>query len=647
VVKLDWREFTRPDSIPNSDFSQWSRVHSYGRETLVRTDIKRHWFCIDHETGVFKERPDIPNEANFAGELGNGTLVYILNGPQLFVCSRPGNCIDIDSVAPGFRLSNYSIARVVHGNSHIVVEFRESPFAVIVDSTGYEVIDIRKYVPEATSISFTSGLAKGLVFSTVTHSIFLRGEDSIVHVVRHNYTLDSRKAILASSAAVHAFDRIGLVRVDFLSAATYRCGFVEEVDHIMGTSSIRFRDVFPLAKYPFSSSEQRDVLRIDTMNASPFRLSYTASTSFDPMKVSLFETDESATQRHEALFGCSWLWQVSQDITASGGPLGLRIERHVQNATAKVRADTVTMFGSVDNGSKLFAGHRGLWVSQDTGLTWSNAELPGIQLVGFRGYQRAFNSETISPIQGGLYMRGQDRQWKRVDAVGSNYITGITVEGDDTKWVVSTTAQLEVTATITASDTTMTQADVLQGDIEVHRSNDRGLSWERVHTARASGVSSAITGCVSAGSRGGRYLGVPRRLLHLPAGASTFMPLDTLPFNANGFSARADSVGNAWVATSEGVFIVDPGMTSSVPTMPSVTYAMLLVQPNPIPSRGMATVKCEMCTNNIFEITDLLGRSNSTIIDSRFSASTLLPGIYGIHCVYDGKRSSALFFVEP
>lgn len=637
-----WRKFVLPDSVPWSDHAGWPRGYSYGRGTLVRPTGVDLWYCIDHSTGLFAERPDIPADASYACELENGAKIVGIgrqNRPRVMVCPPGEECYSIDSVGPGVSLRDYQIREIRHYNDHILVIFNSEPFVVVLGPSGHRILDASRYVPGAKSLSSATCNSEGVSFRLSGYRVFVPHDERPATVVRVGVST-SDLPMLVGRTLLSAVYREGLVAVDFSDGSVRRVGTVTNRDRGVG-EFVGFRDVYPTQQKPYAITDERHVIRIDTLNASPFEWRFGIRNRFAPSLVDAFELQDRARRRHEARFGGSNFWLVSPDVTASGGPDGIRIERHSTDSTGVVRrADTITMMTSINNGATVIAGHRALWSSQDTGITWTELPIPDIgsvvsayteienkQLVGFRGFENTLNEGEITPTAGGLYMSTNGGMWERVNAVLGNHIYSVSVDADNSIWVVSTIARMEYTADVSATDTAITQIDVTQGDIDVHRSTDAGVTWNRIHAESSESSFTPITGAVSQGPSG-HVIAMPSRLLFLPKGAGAFTSIDVLPLGVGLFSARMDARGRAWVATSDGVYVVDVGLTSSVQRSTEPTLGDIRVLPHPVPAGGSALVQCPTCPSEDFDVVDVIGSVVARVTGGILSAQYLASGVY-------------------
>ena len=637
---ISWRKYVVPDSVLQGNNGQWSWGHSYGRGSLVRPVGVNRWYCIDHASGLFTERPDIPSEASYACELANGAKIVGIvkqDRPRVMICPPGKECFSIDSIEPSVSLKDYGINRMLHFNDYVVLTFTSSPYVVVLGLEGHRILDVRTIVPDAKSVIAATCNSVGIALRLSGYRVLVPHDGSQPKVVRTVLPVDNFEIPVGNTLV--GVNGQALMSTDFADGSVRRVGHIPNLDRRLGERT-RFRDVYPEFYRPYACSDERHVIRIDTSHVAPLEWRLGPFGRFDPLLVDEFEIPVRARRRHEAQFGCSNFWLLARDVTASGGPSGLRIEHHVSDTTFRARVDTITMMSSVNNGATIYAGHRGLWSSTDTGITWTSISLPNVgsvvsayaevqnkRFVGYRGFDNTLNQTDWNSTAGGLYVSTDGGTWEKVGAVPGNYIYHVSVDAQNWIWVVSTSAQREYTADVSESDTLVTQIDVLQEDIHVHRSTDGGTSWQLVHSESPLSSFSPITGVVSQGQNG-HVLAMPTRLLHLAKGSSVFTPIDVLPFGLQLYSTRVDPDGRAWVATSHGVYVVETEVLSSVPWHQNSAQNQIRVSPHPVASGESAKIDCPTCPSLEFNVIDVVGRVVGQVSGGLLLTQTLVPGVY-------------------
>jgi len=633
-----WRQLEIPDTVGVFDPAQVPFGYSYGRGILMRPSALSSWYQVNHATGKMTERRDIPSAASLAYELDNGAVIRWYQAPHSvrFEACIPGRqCISLDSVSPSTSLKGLQIDRVEHCNDFVVLSCISSPLAIILHSSEPHIIDVREIDSSATEIlSFACG-PKGAAFRTDKSIVFVPNNGGTPIVVRRN--LQSLTNMILSDMTVIGVVNQQLLVLDIETGAVSVGGYRVEDEGFDRYDS--YSDVFPRGNGSIVYGDRGDVLSADSDTASV--LSWLANgVTFNPAVVSPDETVESARRRHRALFGVSQFVQLSENITASGGPNGVRLEFHDEGTTRRLRSDTITFVSSVDAGGRFVIGHRDLFVSSDLGNTWQSIPTPAVgsvistyatsddvQLIGYRGFDVTVNGAPGTPISGGLYKKSGNGDWVRATAVEDNYILNVSADMNGEIWVVSTNALLEYTTDEYGTSTVVKQIDVGQSEIHIWHSLDNGLTWKIVHTETVAREFEPITGALTSNIHG-LLVAMPRRLLWRPHGKVQFEAIDALPFGVRARSARVDTGGRAWVAASDGLYLVNLNRTASVSVGEAAIASRLRVTPNPVHSGDIATIVSDSCSLVEGFVYDVMGRQVGRVDNGMLSTKGLSAGSY-------------------
>lgn len=636
-----WRSIVIPDSVQINGNQGFNWGHSYGRGTLFRPGIEQ-WYCIDHTTGTMQERPDIPQKAFYAEELANGYRMvgfYDKTSPRIMICPPGEPCFSIDSVAPGVTLKSKMIRQFVHYNEYAIADFNGGTFAVVLGPTGHRTINTATLVAEDPSIRSIACNSYGVALVTGKHCVFIAHDGSDTTIIPASLPLSSDNVLVGRRLIGQSGDA-PLYAVDF-EEGTIRCvGQRADSTEQFGEWR-RFTEVLPTTVQPYAYMEGRYTVRIDTANKAPFQWIESGMGTTQPTLLNPFELPSRAQRRSDAELGCAALWSIAPTITATGGEYGLRITNHNNNAVVKYTADTVTTLTSIDNGATIVAGHRTLMTSKDSGATWQPMEVPDVgsvisayalagstQLIGYRGFAITENTEERTPIAGGVY-RNNGSGWSAVTSLSDNYVYNLTVDNNGVIWAVTTTATKDYTTDVTETDTTITQIDVTQGNINVYKSDNQGQTWQLVHAEPIDDDFHPITGVVSDGS-GIHAVALPDKLLIIPDNGSTVHSISIFPFGTTLHSARIDSVGMIWVAASNGVYVVDPQAPTSVAMSDDNDATKMSVWPHPLTSATDAYVNCPTCTTQVYTVFDMIGQPVATLRSPQIPARLLGPGLYVI-----------------
>lgn len=638
---LNWRRIEIPDTIGVFDPAQVPFGYSYGRGILVRPSALTPWYQVNHVTGKMTERRDIPTAASLAYELDNGAMLRWYQAPHSvrFEACMPGRgCISLDSVSATSSLKGLQIDRIEHCNDFVVLSFIGSPLAIILRSNEPQTVDVREIDSSATKIlGFACG-PKGVAFRTDNSIVFIPSSEGTPTVVRRkmqslaNMILSDMKVIGVMNSQLITLDiQAGIVSIGGLRVED------EGVDKFDGYS-----DVYPRGNGSIVRGDRGVVLSADSDSAR--LLSWLANeVMFNPAVVSVDETAESARRRHRAFFGASQFSQLSENVTASGGPNGVRLEFHDEHTTRQLRSDTITFVSSLAAGGRFVVGHRGLYSSSDLGNTWQEIPTPAVgsvissyatsadvELVGYRGFDVSVNGTPGTPISGGLYRKSGRGGWVRATAIKDNYIFSVTTDMNGAIWVVSTNALLEYTTKEDGTNTVVTQIDVGQTEIHIWQSLDDGLTWKVVHTETAAREFEPITGALTSNTHG-HLIAMPRRVLLRPRGKEQFEAIDALPFGVHGRSARVDSQGRAWVAASNGLYLVDLNATVSVVNGMAEIGSRLRIAPNPVRSGDAARIFSDSCAKVEGLVYDVMGRLVGRVEEGILSTQGLSAGSYLVH----------------
>lgn len=632
------RPLVLPDTFP--DRATWEGVvgYSYGRGSLTRTTDGSSWYCIDHETGEFTLRSDFPPVKSYrAGELASGAKMFAFMPKfgKILVCLPGDTCKLIDSL-----LDSYGVMSMYHFNDYVVQSFSSGSQVVILGADNYRIIDARKIILGSSGhLRVAACNSSGLVVFTSDFCAFVPHDGSPPIVVSVSaLSLDGVFALVGKKLT-YSSRYNNTVTIDFNDGSVRLTGRMHEQDKSLSTRT-RVRDIFPNSNHCIAYYNDGTVLDIDTLNNAPFRVAFASAGRVSPELINPYEAPSLALQRTDALFGCSSFTSITNDITASGTPNGIRIEDHGSKTATKALADTVTTIVPLNNGSVVVAAHRKAWLSSDTGKTWHIIETPnlgtvisgyattgGNTFIGYRGFVNTVNDSVAASTPGGVYMQTSSGVWSQVNAIPNNYIYRISVDSDGTLWVVGTNATLDHRIQIVDGDTTITQINALQDDITVYRSKDAGVTWQLLHTEPVRSSFEAITGAVSQASNG-HIVAMPQALLYLPTNADTFDVVNILPFGTKLSSARLDQFGHAWIAASNGLFEVDLSKPTSIREAPYVENRTLSIVPNPVLIGSHATIRCQPCNTSRYIVHDVLGNVVGQDDGSTFSAQGYAPGVY-------------------
>ncbi len=648
---LSWRKIEIPDTIGFFDPAQVPFGYSYGRGILMRPSALTPWYQVNHSTGKMTERRDIPSAAYLAHELANGASIRAFfppNAVRFEACYPDSGCISLDSTSAATSLRGFQVDRTEHCNDFAVLSFIEKPLAIVLRSTAPQVVDVREYDTSATVIRRFACGPRGVAFQTDNSFVFVSSSGNQTSVVMRKVP-SLQNMILADMKVIGVLSSQVFVVVDLETGLVSVGGQRREEE---GTDRYDgFSDVYPTVGGAIGFQDRGTVLSAESdKNGSLLFLA--DGVMFTPSVVNPLEIAESAQRRQQAVFGASRFAQMSEHITASGGPRGLRLEFHNGHTTKQSRADTITFVSSLNAGSRLIAGCRSLFSSLDLGTTWQEVPTPKVgsaissyiedgetQLLGYRGFDVTVNGVPASPILGGLYRKSSDGEWTRENAIQDNYVVSVQTDSNGEIWAVTTNAVLEYTTDEDGSGTgaVVTQIDVGQSDIHIWRSTDRGVTWQVVHTELASGGFEPITGAVTSTSNG-HLIAMPRRLLWLPRGNTQFLPIDALPFGVRARSARLDAQNRAWVAASNGLYLVDINGAVSVEAEPTEFSSNLSIAPNPVSPGRIVTISSGGET--VFEglVYDVMGRVVSRVVDGTLLTYGLSAGSYFVRSV-NGKSA--------